>query len=204
MDEHEELIGADLTEHMIQHGQVFDYFIFVYFEITVVKNCIIFQIGIENTIEVLKPYFDLHDLENTPSIGSNLGHHIYISEKYMVNILIFFRSNIKGFNRFLFNFFQNNENNKKPLKKRISVPKHSEAWLNNEIRNFNSNGIFPESANKNLKYDEYDTKNYVIKLPRVYLNNENNKNKNASKIPTISQWPNSDEQKKHSPFLWTN
>lgn len=26
MDEHEELIGADLTEHMIQHGQVFSYF----------------------------------------------------------------------------------------------------------------------------------------------------------------------------------
>lgn len=81
--------------------------------------------------------------------------------------------------------------------------KHSEAWLNNEIRNFNSNGVFPEHINSVPEHMEYIDKSYV-KLPRVNLNNANYKMKNTSKISAISHGTVNDAQKKHSPFLWLN
>ncbi|GFG38745.1 hypothetical protein Cfor_02773, partial [Coptotermes formosanus] len=64
MDTYEELIGADLTEHHIRHGQV----------------------GVSRAVSALRPFYhataDIQDIQN---VGSNPGHEKYLQQHYNSN-----------------------------------------------------------------------------------------------------------------------
>lgn len=61
MKEHEELLGADLVEHYIQH-----------------KN-----VGLQEALKILIPLHEgLKELEKIPGIGNNPGHEAYLRDKY--------------------------------------------------------------------------------------------------------------------------
>ncbi|XP_077286138.1 ammonium transporter [Arctopsyche grandis] len=147
MEKYEELIGADLTEHMIKHGQV----------------------GIDEAVKLLKPYYKLDDIENTPEMGLNLGHYIYMSENYVTT---------------------DENKNKNPRKKKdveskgdlftlfqskaIDVKKNT--WLNKDVLNFNASRIYPERIGQSgySEFLEYNGENYqVIKFPKAKLNDRN-------------------------------
>ncbi|XP_023952349.2 putative ammonium transporter 3 [Bicyclus anynana] len=58
MEPYEELLGADLTEHRIRHGQV----------------------GVSRTVSALRPYHRSSSIEQVGSIGVNTGHSLVVDK----------------------------------------------------------------------------------------------------------------------------
>lgn len=65
IDAHSELIGADLSEHKIRHGQV----------------------GISRALSALRPVLNHGGLEKVTQIGYNPGHDAYLQEFYSITHL---------------------------------------------------------------------------------------------------------------------
>ncbi|KAL4717870.1 hypothetical protein ACJJTC_005715 [Scirpophaga incertulas] len=63
MDPYEELIGADLTEHRIRHGQV----------------------GVSRAVSALRPFHRSHSIEEVGGIGLNTGHSLVVDKLQEVN-----------------------------------------------------------------------------------------------------------------------
>ncbi|XP_061726604.1 putative ammonium transporter 2 [Cydia pomonella] len=60
MDPYEELLGADLTEHRIRHGQV----------------------GVSRAVSALRPYHRSSSIEDVGGIGVNTGHSLVVDKLY--------------------------------------------------------------------------------------------------------------------------
>ncbi|XP_030022257.2 putative ammonium transporter 2 [Manduca sexta] len=63
MDPYEELLGADLTEHRIRHGQA----------------------GVSRAVSALRPYHRSNSIEDVGGVGVNTGHNLVIDKIYEAN-----------------------------------------------------------------------------------------------------------------------
>ncbi|XP_026316327.1 putative ammonium transporter 3 [Hyposmocoma kahamanoa] len=71
MDPYEELLGADLCEHRIRHGQV----------------------GVSRAVSALRPYHRSNSIDEVGGIGVNTGHSLIVDKLYEAH---FKQKNIKG------------------------------------------------------------------------------------------------------------
>ncbi|XP_053621103.1 putative ammonium transporter 2 [Plodia interpunctella] len=75
MDPYEELLGADLTEHRIRHGQV----------------------GVSRAVSALRPFHRSHSIEGVDGIGVNSGHTIILDKLSEINNQKLKEGNLKMF-----------------------------------------------------------------------------------------------------------
>ncbi|KAI8441393.1 hypothetical protein MSG28_015008 [Choristoneura fumiferana] len=64
MDPYDELLGADLTEHRIRHGQV----------------------GVSRAVSALRPYHRSNSIEEIGGIGVNTGHNLIVDKLYEAHL----------------------------------------------------------------------------------------------------------------------